>query len=62
MQNNQRFFIAIYSNGTFSGILSGCGKHKNTWDYDHSRAAAYKHAAQARAEDKKGLVYKVEEV
>jgi hypothetical protein len=62
MKTNQRFFIAIYSNNTFSGILSGCGKHKNTWDYDHSRAAAYKHAAQAQKEDIKGLIYKVEAV
>ena len=57
-----RYFVAIYSNGTFSGILSGCGRHKGTWDYDHSRAAAYRHAKQARQEDNKGLIYKVEQL
>jgi hypothetical protein len=56
---NTRYFIKIYSNGIFSGILSGCGRHKNTWDYDHSRSTAYRHAAQARASDKAGNIYKV---
>jgi hypothetical protein len=57
-----RYFIKIYSNGIFSGILSGCGRHKNTWDYDHSRSTAYKYAAQARATDKAGNIYKVEQL
>lgn len=57
-----RYFVAIYSNGIFSGILSGCGRHKNTWDYDHSRSAAYKYAAQARKENSLNLIYKVERV
>jgi glycogen synthase len=59
---NTRYFVAVYSNGILSGILSGCGRHKGTWDYDHSRAAAYKHAKQARLEDAKGLIYKVEQL
>jgi hypothetical protein len=63
MKTTQRYFVAIYSNGIFSGILSGCGKHKNTWDYDHSRSAAYKYAKQAMEQDKSGIaIYKVEEV
>lgn len=57
-----RYFVAIYSNGIFSGILSGCGRHKNTLDYDHSRSSAYKYAAQSRAQDSIGLIYKVERV
>jgi len=56
-----RYFVAIYSNGIFSGILSGCGKHKNTWDYDHSRTQAYHYAKQANAAND-GNIYKVQTV
>lgn len=57
----ERFFVAIYSNGIFSGILSGCGKHKRTLDYDHSRTRAYYYAKEMNAK-KDGNIYKVEAV
>lgn len=56
-----RYFVAIYSNGIFSGILSGCGKHKNTLDYDHSRSRAYHYAKEMNAKND-GNIYKVKTV
>lgn len=38
-------------NGTFAGIVSGMGRNAGTWDSDHSRSAAYKHAADCRKDD-----------
>ena len=62
----KRYFIAIYSKDInnkfiFSGVLSGCGKHKNTLDYDHSRSAAYRYAREMKLKND-GNQYKVEEV
>lgn len=57
-----RFHIVRYDlQGEFLGIMAGCGKNKNTWDSDHSRSAAHRHAADLR-QKQPGFVYKVETV
>lgn len=37
--------------GEFVGIMSGMGRRRSTWDSDHSRSAAYRHARQCRQDD-----------
>ena len=37
--------------GEFVAIVSGMGRHRGTWDSDHSRSAAYRHARQCRQDD-----------
>ena len=37
--------------GTFLGIVSGMGRNRGTWDSDHSRSAAYRHARTLRQAD-----------
>lgn len=61
----KRFEVVQYRHGKRDGALSGMGKNKGTWDSDHSRSAAYYHAAALRRESWRaiaGLTYKVEEV
>ena len=37
--------------GEFVAIVSGMGRNRGTWDSDHSRSAAYRHARQCRQDD-----------
>jgi len=60
-----RYHVVQYRHGTFDAIVSGMGRHRGTWDSDHSRRAAQRHARQLRAEPwrgRAGLAYRVEEV
>lgn len=34
--------------GQFIGVISGMGRHRGTWDSDHSRRQAQRHAAALR--------------
>ena len=65
MSTNNRFNVIQYRNGVWDCILSGMGKNKGTWDSDHSRSAAYRHASDLRKEPWRavaGLTYRVEPV
>lgn len=58
-----RYNVVQYRNGQWDAIVSGMGKNRGTWDSDHSRSAAYRHAAELRAEpwrERAGLSYRVE--
>lgn len=37
--------------GTYLGAVAGMGRHRGTWDSDHSRSAAYRHARILRQAD-----------
>ena len=55
--------VVEYKNGRLHCIISGMGKNRGTWDADHSRSAAYRHAAALRGESWRaaaGLSYRVE--
>lgn len=59
-----RYVVAQYRNGIFDSVLSGMGKNRGTWDAEHSRRAAQRHARALRAEQwraRAGLSYRVEE-
>jgi hypothetical protein len=61
----ERYEVVQYRNGKWDSIMSGMGKNKGTQDSDHSRSAAYRHAADLRKEPWRewaGLTYKVEQV
>ena len=45
--------------GEIVGIMSGMGRRRSTWDSDHSRSAAHRHARQCRRDDPAHL-YSVE--
>lgn len=36
--------------GQFIAVVSGMGRHRGTWDADHSRRQAQRHAAALRRE------------
>ena len=58
-----RYIVVQYRHGAFDAVMSGMGKNRGTWDADHSRSAAYRHAAELRAEPRRklsGLSYRVE--
>ena len=58
-----RYNVVQYKNGRWHSVMSGMGKNRGTWDADHSRSAAYRHAAELRAEPWRaaaGLSYRVE--
>ena len=57
-----RYEVIVYNpDGTRKGAMSGMGRHNNTWNSDHSRSAAYRHARQRRLDDPR-YTYKVEPV
>lgn len=59
----QRYNVVQYRNGAWDAVVSGMGKNRSSWDADHSRSAAYRHASELRAESwraQAGLTYKVE--
>lgn len=61
----ERFCVVQYRRGAFDAVLSGMGRNRGTWDSDHSRRAAQRHASQLRAEPwraRAGLSYRVEPV
>lgn len=63
MQTPARFHVVQYRRGQFDGVMSGMGRHRGTWDADHSRRQAQRHAAALRAEPwrtRAGLTYRVE--
>lgn len=37
--------------GEFVAVVSGMGRNRGTWDSDHSRSAAYRHARTLRQYD-----------
>ncbi len=37
--------------GAFIGIVAGCGRNRGTWDAEHSRRTAQRHAAALRRQD-----------
>ena len=43
-----RYNIVEYKNGQFAGVLAGLGRHKGTWDSDHSRSTAFRHVKALR--------------
>lgn len=58
-----RYNVVQYKDGKFHSIMSGMGRNRGTWDADHSRRAAQRHAADLRREPWRataGLSYKVE--
>lgn len=60
----KRYEVIQYRHGKRDGIVSGMGKNRGTWDGDHSRSAAYRHAAALRRDPRRaaaGLTYRVEE-
>lgn len=58
----KRYQVVQYAaNGNFMSIISGMGKNRGTWDSDHSRSAAYRHAAQCR-KDYPYCIFQVEEI
>lgn len=60
---NARFIVVQYRHGSFDSVMSGMGKNRGTWDADHSRSAAFRHAADLRRESwrvQAGLTYRVE--
>lgn len=55
--------VVQYRDGKWDCIMSGMGKNRGTWDADHSRRAAQRHAAALRREPWRAiakLTYKVE--
>ena len=60
------YCIVMYNDkGNLVGVVAGMGKNRNTWDYDHSRSAAYRHLQKLRQSEKdsksdKVNTYKVE--
>jgi hypothetical protein len=61
--NAPRWNVVQYRHGKFDTILSGMGKNRGTWDADHSRRAAQRHAADLRREEwraRAGITYRVE--
>lgn len=58
-----RYVVVQYRRGAFDAVMAGMGRHRGTWDADHSRSAAYRHAAELRAEPWRKLAslsYRVE--
>ena len=37
--------------GTYLGAVAGMGRNRGTWDSEHSRSAAYRHARTLRQAD-----------
>lgn len=59
----EAFVVMQYRNGIPDAVVSGCGRHRGTWDSNHSRRTAYRHAAKLTAERwraNQGLTYRVE--
>lgn len=50
--------IEYSKSGDFVAIISGCGKHRGTWESLHSKRTATKYAKQLQAENSE-KVYKV---
>jgi len=49
--NAPRFcVIQRSSSGDFISVMAGMGRHRGTWDSDHSRRQAQRHAAALRRE------------
>jgi len=45
---DDRYCVVAYVAGRFAGVMSGMGRNRGTWDSDHSRRAARKHARELR--------------
>ena len=45
-----RYCVVAREGGTFIGVMSGMGHNRNTWDADHGRRSAQRHAAILRKE------------
>lgn len=59
MKSN-RFEVVRYTpSGEMAGVMSGMGRNAGTWDSEHSRSAAYRHARDCRRDDP-SFIYKVE--
>lgn len=57
-----RYCIVRYTAvGRFVAVMAGCGNNRQTWDTDHSRSTAYRHARSLRSE-RPEFLYRVEPV
>ena len=57
---NTDYVVVKYSQGNeFISIVAGMGRNKNTWDTNHGRRTAQRHAKALRAEDPQHI-YRVE--
>jgi hypothetical protein len=43
--------VKYTAHGQFVAIVSGLGRHAGTWDSDHSKRAAQRHASSLRKQD-----------
>lgn len=42
------YCVVAYQGERFIGVMSGMGKNRKTWDSDHGRRSAQRHAARLR--------------